>query len=307
MNPTFNVAEVENLIDTFNSRPDDVFICTYPKCGTTWTQQIVHLLTHDGEQGDTNIYDTAPWLETIYAAPILHEREAGNVTLEQLEEKPSPRFFKSHADVPSLPCGGKPTKVITISRNPKVSSGARTFRALDTLGRRLAFRPPTPRHLVQDACVSMYKHAGEKLEFGMKGKFSDFVKLFLSGQCECGSFFDFTNEWYAESLRNPENVLWMTYEEMVADPSGSICKIAKFIGIGDLEPDSELIQKTVEKSSVASMKASSGVYAGNVRQGGIGNWRKHFSEEDSALFDEVYQKQMEGVGLTYNFGDGLVM
>ena len=120
VNPTFKQDEVEKLIETFPARPTDVFICTYPKCGTTWTQQIVHLLTHGGEQGDTTIYDTAPWLEAIFAHPILHEREANNLTLEDLEARTTQRLFKSHANYPDVPCGGKPCKVITISRNPKV-------------------------------------------------------------------------------------------------------------------------------------------------------------------------------------------
>ena len=27
----------------------DIWICTYPKCGTTWTQNIVYLLLNDGQ------------------------------------------------------------------------------------------------------------------------------------------------------------------------------------------------------------------------------------------------------------------
>lgn len=30
-NPTFRVEELENLVTSFESRADDVFICTYPK------------------------------------------------------------------------------------------------------------------------------------------------------------------------------------------------------------------------------------------------------------------------------------
>ncbi len=49
-NPTFRVEELEELVTTFPVRPDDVFICTYPKCGTTWMQQICHLLVNGGDQ-----------------------------------------------------------------------------------------------------------------------------------------------------------------------------------------------------------------------------------------------------------------
>ena len=62
-NPSFRIDELEQLVTTFPTRDGDVFICTYPKCGTTWMQQICHLLVHGGEQGSTTMYATAPWLE----------------------------------------------------------------------------------------------------------------------------------------------------------------------------------------------------------------------------------------------------
>lgn len=37
-------AVLEDLIETFETRDNDVFICTYVKSGTTWTQQIINLV-----------------------------------------------------------------------------------------------------------------------------------------------------------------------------------------------------------------------------------------------------------------------
>jgi hypothetical protein len=45
--------------------------------------------------------------------------------------------------------------------------------------------------------------------------------------------------------------------------------------VGD---DPATLARTVTASSMDAMKASSGVYAGNVRQGGVGNWRKKMPE-----------------------------
>ena len=43
--------------------PDDVYIVTYPKSGTTWTQQIVKLIRSGGVEDGVNVKDSIPWLE----------------------------------------------------------------------------------------------------------------------------------------------------------------------------------------------------------------------------------------------------
>eukprot|EP00614_Pseudopedinella_elastica_P003047 CAMPEP_0172586394 /NCGR_PEP_ID=MMETSP1068-20121228/5764_1 /TAXON_ID=35684 /ORGANISM="Pseudopedinella elastica, Strain CCMP716" /LENGTH=370 /DNA_ID=CAMNT_0013381183 /DNA_START=360 /DNA_END=1472 /DNA_ORIENTATION=- len=295
-NPTFKLDELEALVNTFETRPGDTFICTYPKCGTTWMQQICHLLTHGGEQGGSNMYATCPWLEAIVADPILHQREANSYTLESIGALASPRFFKSHANFKDLPRGKNKNhglNVIYVARNPK------------------------------DACVSLWHHAREKPEFNLRGgaprpgfpedlpapepvcpDLEDFVKLFLAGECECGSWFDHTLEWYAASLRDP-SVLFLTYEDMVKSPKAAIAKVALHIGLtGDT---SALVDLVAANSSMDAMKTKSGAYAGNVRKGGIGNWRKAIPENSplSAMFDGEYHKQMRGSALRFDFGDGL--
>lgn len=82
--------------------------------------------------------------------------------------------------------------------------------------------------------------------------------------------------------------------------------MAAHIGVGN---DEATIAKTVENSAMANMKATSGVYAGNVRAGGVGNWRNKMPENSvlNSVFDGEYLKQMRGTGLTLEFGDGLVL
>lgn len=38
------IAKNLNAIQNMDVRNGDIFICTYPKCGTTWTQNIVYML-----------------------------------------------------------------------------------------------------------------------------------------------------------------------------------------------------------------------------------------------------------------------
>jgi len=45
-----NRCSIENIEFAFNYMPtkDDIFVITYPKCGTHWTFEIIYLILNDG-------------------------------------------------------------------------------------------------------------------------------------------------------------------------------------------------------------------------------------------------------------------
>ena len=43
--------------------PDDVYMVTYPKAGTSWIQQIVKVIRNNGVDDGTLVHLSAPWLE----------------------------------------------------------------------------------------------------------------------------------------------------------------------------------------------------------------------------------------------------
>lgn len=92
------------LLD-YKSRPDDIFIVTYPRSGTTWMQMILYQLTTDGEMKIGHIAEACPWFE----------RAA--VNRRDLEKLPSPRIFKSH--LPYLFTPKRKGKYIYVARNGK--------------------------------------------------------------------------------------------------------------------------------------------------------------------------------------------
>ena len=83
----------------FRLRPDDLFVVTYPKSGTTWMQQIVRLIANDGEDDGTIVTEAIPWLEKDYGKVL----PSG----VKVDEMPSPRRFKSHTPYHMMP-GGMP-------------------------------------------------------------------------------------------------------------------------------------------------------------------------------------------------------
>merc|ERR1740138_109237 len=58
----FELDAVQHLRERFELQAHDVIIATYPKCGTTWLQQIVLLLLR-GSTAKVEPMRDAPWLE----------------------------------------------------------------------------------------------------------------------------------------------------------------------------------------------------------------------------------------------------
>ena len=90
---------------TYQAERGDTFIVTYPKCGTTWTQHILWMMSHDGEPLPVgkNINLEVPHLE-----------EVGSQFVESLSE---PRFIKTHLTYDLTPHHPE-AKYIYIARNP---------------------------------------------------------------------------------------------------------------------------------------------------------------------------------------------
>ena len=255
----------------FQLRADDLFIVTYPKCGTTWTQQIVKLIANDGKDDGMLVTEAIPWLE-----------RAGNVLPSgmKVDEMPSPRYFKSHTPYHMMPGGmphTSPAKYIYVARNPK------------------------------DAAVSLYFHTRRLPIFEYTGPWNYFLQLFIDGKVESGLWFDHTLEWWKH--KDDPNVLFLKYEDMKKDLLGAVRSIAEFMCHG---LNQETLEEVVKQSTFESMKANpSANYSWRndyrphetqfMRKGEVGDWRNHFTAEQTAEFDTLYAEKMKGSGLEFDF------
>ncbi|CAN0199736.1 unnamed protein product [Scytosiphon promiscuus] len=248
---------------------------------------MITLLLNNGEQGDKHYTSVVPWMESLMFKPPINparaiDHEAQGWTLDTINSTPNRRFFKSHSNLKQLPVGSaKGLKVIYVARNPK------------------------------DVSVSLFHHARNKQKFS--GDQSDMIRRFVQGRrvkqrCENGSWFNHVLEWWEAAQADPEHILFLQYEGMLQEPEEHIKKIADFAGI---KHTPEIISKTAASSTIGAMRQNPKINIrpdeNHFRKGGAGGWRDVYTVKESEAFDEIYREEMEGSGLTMDFGEGLVM
>ena len=267
-------ADMDLIEKEFIVEDGDIFVVTYPRSGTTWTEQMVHLLLNNGEQGEQRITDAVPWLETLPHRP--------NGMIEFLKTLPKRRRFTSHLPHPLMPpLKNKTAKIVYVARNPK------------------------------DVAISTYFHNQSK--GGYEGTWEEHFQEFLNGDVGFGSYFDHILPWWEVSQKD-ERILFMKYEDMKHDHAGNVAKLASFL---DIQADSQLINTIVTLSSFKSMTANETTnfdwipqradVPKHFRKGDIGDWRNHFSAEQSQQMDDVVMKKLKGSGLQFDFGDGVIL
>jgi aryl sulfotransferase len=95
--------------DMLNIRPDDVFVVTPPKCGTTWMQTIVALLLSGDPEVETELSVKMPWID-------IRVREMSEVAA-RLDAMTRRRSMKSHTPMDGLPLDSE-AHYICVFRHP---------------------------------------------------------------------------------------------------------------------------------------------------------------------------------------------
>eukprot|EP00094_Tigriopus_californicus_P008954 TCALIF_08630-PA protein Name:"Similar to SULT1C4 Sulfotransferase 1C4 (Homo sapiens)" AED:0.11 eAED:0.11 QI:74/0.71/0.62/1/0.85/0.75/8/100/616 len=272
--PTTIQSSADKILN-LELRPDDVWIITYPKCGTTWTQEIVWQMFNMDFDDNKDLFQKSPFLEMELIAtsnpmpPPPPNSEMGPPpehiiqSIEYCASVPSPRVIKTHLPLSMLPAKLLDTcKVIFVSRHPL------------------------------DACVSYFHHAKNgKQFFRMHGNFDDYAKLFFAGQVMFGNYWDHLEEAWPK--RDHKNARFFWYEDMQADLNQILHELNAFLG--RLRTNDELLELS-QFVQIKNMKARSMNRAKDeaekefnsmfIRQGGCGQWKDYFNGD---LHDEARQ------------------
>ncbi|KAK6145723.1 hypothetical protein DH2020_022543 [Rehmannia glutinosa] len=120
-----------------------------------------------------------------------------------LYDSSAPRLLHTHLSYAVLPDSVKNSacKIVYITRNPK------------------------------DTLVSMW-HFGNSIYRPNQDPFplEKAVDCFCSGIHYYGPFFEHVVEYWQESQKRPQKILFLKYEELKSDPKGQVSKIAEFLG-----------------------------------------------------------------------------
>ncbi|NXJ63822.1 ST3A1 sulfotransferase, partial [Rostratula benghalensis] len=161
-------------LEDFEIRDSDIFLVTYPKSGTVWTQNILSLILHEGHRNGTENMETMeriPWLEY-------------NIKNLDYANLPLPRVFASHLPYYLVPrdLRNKRGRVVYVSRNPK------------------------------DVLVSYYHFSKYMKTVEDIPDFNLVMDRFLAGKVVASSWLDHVSGWYSHA--EDFNILFLTYEEM---------------------------------------------------------------------------------------------
>ncbi len=269
----------------YKPRDGDIVIATAPKVGTTWAQQIVSLLVFQSPEPRA-LRGISPWIDCRFQMPI-------EVALPLIEAQQHRRFLKSHLPLDALPIYDE-VKYIHVARDGRDAcmSFLNHFNSFtpeawdqvdavglgdETLGRAY-MRPP--------------KTAREFYLFWMADDFAEIPVL-------SRSFFHIERSFWSERRR--PNLLLVHYNDLKADLSGEMKRIADFLGIRT--PD-DLWPQLVEAASFDAMKRNGGEILSGLERGfkdghetflhsGTNDrWRGVLTEADLALYEERIKAEL---------------
>lgn len=265
-------------IEDFEIKPDDVFVISYPKSGTTWTEEILSLIYNDGDVKKVENKSLISRVEHLEVGrPFGH--------LCHLKKRKSPRLMATHLPYRLLPKELREAKckVIYVARNPK------------------------------DNAVSYYHYHRMCAFLGnYKGSWERFLHHYMEGHLVYGSWFDHILPYWKFHLSHPDKVLFISFEELKMDLSGMIRQIAEFVG----HPlTAEAVDRITSHCTFEKMRSNSMVNrevlplsdlfdmskSKFMRKGIIGDWKNHFTEEENEEFDKLYKEKMKGSGLDLAF------
>ncbi|MBT3533619.1 MAG: sulfotransferase domain-containing protein [Rhodospirillaceae bacterium] len=252
--------------DHFTGRDSDIFVCTPPRSGTTWTQTLCCLLLFGWHDFTVKPSDVSPWYD-FNLDPV----EAVNALLNAQDHR---RLIKTHTPLDGIPYNPRPTYV-AVHRDPRdVFFSVRNH--LDNF-QRSAFTLDPDEAL--SAPFREWVRPPARNDAGASTSMEVIINHFKS----------------YKRFEHLANIHLFNYGDMKRDLPAAVARLAHVLGIEVTEDDIGQIaqiagfQNMRDNAAQFTPHADAGIWKSDenfFNKGTSGQWRDVLSAEDLALYDE---------------------
>ncbi|CAH8361941.1 unnamed protein product [Eruca vesicaria subsp. sativa] len=274
----------------YQARPGDFFVCSYPKTGTTWLKSLTFAIANRSRFEDDS---TNPILKSISheLVPFLEIKFSFYPHIGVIKDKGN-TLFATHLPHELLPESVVKSgcKMVYIWRDPK------------------------------DTFISLW-HFIQKRRFleskGVIKSIEECFDMFCKGLSVYGSYLDHVLGYWKAHQENPDQILFLKYETLTADPLPHVKRLAEFMGYGFTaeEEKNGVVEKVVNLCSFETLKnlevnkgdgkerenhPSPFPNSAYYRKGKTGDWGNYLTPDMAARVDGLMQEKFKGTGLLEN-------
>lgn len=263
----YNTAIFDNARwEGFEHRHDDIFVCTPPKCGTTWTQTIVvNLLFPDGDAPGP-VMQLSPWIEAKWtSAEEMHA---------MLAKQRHRRVIKTHTPADGIPWFDD-ARYLFVCRD-----GRDAFMSFSNHVERMKITGMVNEQALRDGIPPMPDFDGDIHKF-----FDDW----LSGT---DRFFEIVASYWEKKSR--PNLLFVHFNDLKRDLGAEMRRIADFL---DIQIAADRWPEVIERCTFEHMREDegmvgdmSGVFEGGTKgflfKGTNGRWRDVLTDDELSRYEQ---------------------
>ena len=270
----------------FVPRTDDIIIATYPKCGTTWMQQIVSLLIFQSADARP-VTAMSPWIDARFTIPLAD-------MLRLIDAQTHRRFLKTHLPADAFPIYQN-TKMIHVARDGldacmswhNHSLRYKRLNLLDDVGladKSIGRLYPRPAESARQFFLDWMGQSGPERQTDVSVE----------------TYFDTHRSYW--NCRHDPNLLSVHYNDLKNDLDGEMRRIAKFL---EIETPHALWPQLVQAATFAAMQREgaalmptavnswNGGHAGFIFSGENERWRAELGADDIELYRAEAARELE--------------
>uniref|UniRef100_A0A7N1A407 Sulfotransferase n=1 Tax=Kalanchoe fedtschenkoi TaxID=63787 RepID=A0A7N1A407_KALFE len=287
------VPGIISVQEKFRAKSDQIVLASFPKSGTTWLKALLFCLVnrsrYDFGHGGRSSPDNPLISSNPHACVPFLEIHA----LAHLDDpNPDSPILSSHLPHSLLPRSVVESgcKIVYVMREPK------------------------------DVLVSLWMFAEKAWKGTSTSGLDAAVDMFCDGFVHGGPYWDHVVGYMNASLKSPDTILTMTYEDLMERPVHNVKRLADFIGqpFSTAEEDQGVVEGIVSfcsfdklsnlevnKTQLTSVEGISFAIPNDTffRKARIGDWETHLNDEKRERLDDITRRKFKHIdGLSHYSG-----